>query len=319
MSSYDEMEILADIARAYYISGDKQSDIAKNFNISRSLVSRYLTKARELGIVEIAIHDYQTQTNRTLEKILKETLALKDVICVVDDRKNHILNRVAVSAANYLLKKIKSDSVVAIASGTTIAEVANAVTTLAEYPNVTFVSMVGGFGKLPNNIQSNVVGQVFASKLHAQALSLHAPVLVDSVEAKNVIVKQSFISEIMTVAKKADIALIGIGGHPAESSLAQAYEKNVEFRNDRNYHKIVGDIGYNFIDGNGKLVDCGWNDRVIAMNLDDIEMIENVVCVASGSNKVPSIMSAIKGGLIDTLIIDEVTANSLVKKIRKNE
>lgn len=41
----------------YYAEGATQSEIAKVFGVSRSLISKYLSKARELGIVEIKIHD----------------------------------------------------------------------------------------------------------------------------------------------------------------------------------------------------------------------------------------------------------------------
>ena len=48
---------LAHVARRYYLEDQKQSDIARELGISRPMVSRLLAEARELGVVEIRIHE----------------------------------------------------------------------------------------------------------------------------------------------------------------------------------------------------------------------------------------------------------------------
>ena len=48
---------LAHVARRYYLEDQKQSDMARELGISRPMVSRLLAEARELGVVEIRIHD----------------------------------------------------------------------------------------------------------------------------------------------------------------------------------------------------------------------------------------------------------------------
>jgi DNA-binding transcriptional regulator LsrR (DeoR family) len=47
--------ILADVAEMYYLEGRDQSDIALEVGVTRSMVSRMLTEARRLGIVEIKV------------------------------------------------------------------------------------------------------------------------------------------------------------------------------------------------------------------------------------------------------------------------
>ena len=42
MSYSDDARLLTEIASMYYEEGAKQSEVAKKFNISRSLVSKYL-------------------------------------------------------------------------------------------------------------------------------------------------------------------------------------------------------------------------------------------------------------------------------------
>lgn len=54
-SSLEKQKKLAYVARRYYLDDQKQSDIAQELGVSRPLVSRMLSEARELGIVEIKI------------------------------------------------------------------------------------------------------------------------------------------------------------------------------------------------------------------------------------------------------------------------
>ena len=51
--SLERRKKLAYVARRYYLEDQKQSDIARELGVSRPLVSRMLSEARELGIVEI--------------------------------------------------------------------------------------------------------------------------------------------------------------------------------------------------------------------------------------------------------------------------
>ena len=63
-------ELLAQIAELYYDGGQTQTQIAALLRYSRSMISRYLTEARELGIVEIRIN-HPVQRRLDLEAALK--------------------------------------------------------------------------------------------------------------------------------------------------------------------------------------------------------------------------------------------------------
>ena len=60
---------LAHVARRYYLEDQKQSDIARELGISRPMVSRLLAEARELGVVEIRIHDPECREDSLLEEL----------------------------------------------------------------------------------------------------------------------------------------------------------------------------------------------------------------------------------------------------------
>ena len=46
---------LADVAEMYFLEGLTQAEIAKKVDVTRSMVSRMLTEARDQGIVKIKI------------------------------------------------------------------------------------------------------------------------------------------------------------------------------------------------------------------------------------------------------------------------
>lgn len=67
------------IAYMYYIENYSQNEIAKALQISVTTVSRMLKKAKQERIVEFVIRDPYVECI-SLEKELKETFGLKDVI-----------------------------------------------------------------------------------------------------------------------------------------------------------------------------------------------------------------------------------------------
>src|SRR3990172_10272276 len=54
-ASGDQVDLLVDVARAYYEQNHNQDKIARSLGISRSQVSRYLSRAREMNIVQVRI------------------------------------------------------------------------------------------------------------------------------------------------------------------------------------------------------------------------------------------------------------------------
>ena len=66
----EKQKKLAYVARRYYLDDQKQSDIAQELGVSRPLISRMLSEARELGLVEITIHEPGAREARLLERLL---------------------------------------------------------------------------------------------------------------------------------------------------------------------------------------------------------------------------------------------------------
>ena len=79
--SLEKQKKLAYVARKYYLEDQKQSDIARELGVSRPLVRRMLSEARELGIVEITIHEPGAREARLLERLRLQS-SIRDGVLV---------------------------------------------------------------------------------------------------------------------------------------------------------------------------------------------------------------------------------------------
>lgn len=106
---------------------------------------------------------------------------------------------------------------------------------------------------------------------------------------------------------------MGIGGLPAYSTMTKAYLPNEEvpLRKELSAGNVSGDICYNFIDEEGELTDCTWNDRVLAISLSELKQIPKRIGVSGGKEKSAD-KSSVKGKLVNVLITDEETAKTLL-------
>ena len=74
----------------------------------------------------------------------------------------------------------------------------------------------------------------------------------------------------------------------------------------------MGNICLNYFDKEGNKIDCDFNNRVMAIDIDSIKRSKNVVCITGGEDKHEAILAALKGKYIDTLVIDKDTADYIM-------
>ena len=103
--SLEKQKKLAYVARRYYLEDQRQSDIARELGVSRPMVSRMLSEARELGVVEIVIHEPGTQAARLLEQ-LERSHAIRGGILVEEGADDDATNQLLSQGAVDLLRQI---------------------------------------------------------------------------------------------------------------------------------------------------------------------------------------------------------------------
>src|SRR5688572_29159761 len=120
----EHLQLVAEVAQLYYEQNLDQAEIAKRKGVSRSSVSRLLTEARELGVIEFRIN-FPIRRRQALEEQLAhffdlETVYVLDTEHIVADQ---ILNRLGRLAAMYVQPLINDETIIGVTWGRTVHEI----------------------------------------------------------------------------------------------------------------------------------------------------------------------------------------------------
>jgi DNA-binding transcriptional regulator LsrR (DeoR family) len=115
-----------------------------------------------------------------------------------------------------------------------------------------------------------------------------------------------------------DVALVGIGSLQ-DSMFIDRKMLNAEDIRMLLQRNAVGEICGRFYDAEGQECDTDYSDRVISIGLKELRVINEVIgVVANAESRVDAICAAARGGMIKTLLIDEIGAMAILKKVEKD-
>ena len=109
-----------------------------------------------------------------------------------------------------------------------------------------------------------------------------------------------------------NIAIVGIGAPVKSSNLVWAGYFGRDGIDSMRRTGAVGEICSVFYDKDGNPVQTPFTDRTIAVPLDTLRNLPYCIGMAASREKVPAIMGALHGHLINVLITDESTATILL-------
>lgn len=317
MPAARDPETLVSAARLYYVDGQSQAQIAAALGTSRSNVSRMLSDAQRMGIVEVRIHDPAGRV-RDLEQSLKDAFGLSEarVARITEGGAARVGAKVGAQAAQLLLDELHDGSTVALSWGTALQAMVYAVGDVGERHHVSLVPLVGGLSSIDNEISGQELIRELATRLGASYSFLHAPAVLASVEARDALFAEASILDALEEARRADLAFVGIGTPQRGSSSAIIGSLSLDRDQEEAFwaQKPVGDIAARYYDAEGRPVTGAVADRVLAASLADLAQVPNVVGVAFGRSKVDAVVGALRGRLIDSLVCDEPLARRVLNE-----
>ncbi len=306
--------VLLAAARAYYLDGKSQAEIASSLSTSRSNVSRMLTEAQRQGIVEIRLHDPSGRV-RELEIALRKRFGLKEALVAASNGGNakQVAARVGTLGAQLLSHVLGDSGAVAMSWGHSLQNVVYAIEP-GHHPEVEVVQLVGGMSSISNEISGHELVRDLAARLGSKYRFLHTPATFSSVAARDAMLQEPSVAEALDLARAADVAFVGIGTPSHGSSAALLSSLGLSAEEDKEFWAAepVGDIAARYYDAAGQPVLGAATDHVLGISLAEIVAIPNVVGVANGRAKTAATLGAMRGHLIDSLVCDESLARSVL-------
>lgn len=266
----------------------------------------YLSPAGEDMINEIDVFVPHLFNIHSLAEQIKKRFNLEEVILVpgdsyCDKMVKKDLGRVA---AAYMKKRLFSGCTLAVTGGSTLAEVADAITDGIGLSNLMVVPARGGLGEDMEQQAGSIAARI-AKTIGAQYRMLHIPDKLQQATAE-VLKQDPYIREITQLIKSSQILFHGIGAAmemanrrgltPAEIALLQA-------------KGAVGEAFRYYFDEQGNIVH---EVPGIGLEFHDLAHIHTVVAVAGGSNKAPAIKAVLSRGQQTVLVTDEGAAQVIV-------
>lgn len=314
MARVDELRLMAKVARMYYVQELNQQAITEKLQLHQSTISRMLKKARTLNLVRFSIAT-PPGTFADLEDQLTSRFDLKDAVVVDCPAEGEAMVRDLGAALAYFLEStLKPGKIIGISSWSrSLFAMVDALHPGDYCAGGKVVQILGGVGNVGSEFHAIHLAQRLAGSIGAKPVLLQSPAVVGSPEAQRVLSRDLAVQEASALFDKLDLALVGIGS--MEPSRMLAVSGNIFSREERAELQLlgaVGDICFRFFDVDGQSIRSPLMRRVIGIDLVKLRACKRVVGVAGGAQKVQAILGALRGGLIDVLITDQRTAQTLL-------
>ncbi|MBA2676870.1 MAG: hypothetical protein H0U76_00495 [Ktedonobacteraceae bacterium] len=305
-----DIDFLVDLATRFFILGQTQAYIARELEIDPATVSRQLKKARDEGIVRIEIRRPRS-LHLDLGRTLAECYSIKRAVVVANEDGGS--TGVAAAAAEYFGSLLTNN----VRLGLSFGRMLSAMLPMLSANTVSHLDismLLGGFGRAMPGIQGHELARHLASLYpHSRIHYLQAPLLVDSPDIREAMLRDGSIQEALQSAARAELALVGIGNLDDSAPLIRYGHLRSEDQQRLVQSGAVGDVCARFFNADGQPV-AVLDNRLIAIERDALACIPTIVAVASGLEKLTAIRGALRTGYVDVLITDETTASILVEK-----
>jgi DNA-binding transcriptional regulator LsrR (DeoR family) len=313
--SFGQLRLISRVAGLYYREGLSQPVIAGQLSLSQASVSRLLKMGEERGIIRISV-EMPEGVFAELESAIEKKYGVREVV-VADSGSGEpgsLFKTLGAAAASWLESRIGEHEVIGVSSWseTLFAAVEAMRGPIAAGRTAYVVQLLGGLGISSTISFAAQLTESMARVAGAQGVFLMAPGICESEEARNVLLDDATCRRVFEMYERASMLLVGIGSLiPSRLLRESRNETNSADQEELRSLGAVGDICLRYFDSEGRMVDSGFDRRVIGISPEQIKRINNTVVVGGGREKLEAIRAALKGGWISVLITDLAAASEL--------
>ena len=305
--SQEKQKKLAYVARRYYLENQRQSDIARELGVSRPMVSRMLAEARELGVVEITVHDPETRIATLLERLRLST-SIRGGVLVEDGADEDATNQLLSQGAVELLRQLDTRRL-GVGWGYLIGQL---VTWLEKHPQpdstVTDICPLVGNANIPaRNYQSNENVRLMAQQLGAAPHFLYLPALPEGLEEKQLLCSTEVYRQIHQQWEQLDTALVNIGNYPSSPDFASL----VRYGSLLQQYRACGRMLVYYFNEEGTVIQSD-QDFAIQVPLDTLRQCPRIIGVCSANTGAKALLGALRSGVFTHLVARSELVRSLL-------
>ena len=298
---------LAHVARRYYLEDWKQIDIARELGVSRPLVSRMLSEARELGIVAITVHEPGAGNARLLDR-LRQFSSIRGGVLVEDGGDEDATNQLLSKGAVDVLGQIGTRRL-GVGWGYLIGQL---VTWLEENPQlnstVTDICPLVGNASIPaRNYQSNENVRLMAQQMGAVPHFLYLPALPDNLEEKQLLCSTEVYRQIHQQWEEIDTALVNIGNYPSSPDFASL----VRYGSLLQRQHACGRMLVYYFNEEGTVIQSD-QDFAIQVPLETLRRCPNIIGVCSANTSARALRGALRSGVFTHIVARSSLARALL-------
>lgn len=295
----------------HFAGGKTQGEVAEILGVQSTKAHRLIAKARADGLIRVFVEG-PIAGCIALEAQMKLQFSLKhcEVVPNIDEGALP-LRTLATAGARYFRNIIENETynLIGMGHGRTLAAAVEMMPSV-NAGKTKFVSLLGGLTRRFAASPFDVIHRL-AERTSAESYVMPVPFFANTAKDRAVLESQYGVSDVIEMARNADIYIAGIGEVDRKSFIASGGmvdENDVDsVVNSGACAEILG----HFFLADGTHMPHALSDRAMAPRLADLKS-HRIVALVGGTSKIQATRSILASGLLHGLITDEATARRLV-------
>lgn len=294
----------------YYMENMTQDEISKTLGLSRSRVLRFLANSRQSGTVQIRV---TTKLSRcvVLERAIEKKFSLERAIIIPKPRNAEATySIIGAVLGGYISENITENMTIGLGWGKTLSSSLPSIEHRGQQ-GISVISMLGGLTRV-SGVNPSEFAWRLADRLSAECYLMAAPVFAPEVRTRDALLAHPGIREIFDKASRLDMAILSVGDLSPFSTISEYYLLEREELASLQAAGAVGDVLCRFIDAGGNVIDHPINERVVAIDPQELRAARKIVLASGGWQKFEVIRAAMMLLKPHVLVTDELVAERLV-------
>jgi DNA-binding transcriptional regulator LsrR (DeoR family) len=306
----EEAALAARAAWLHFAGGKTQGEVAELLGVQSTKAHRLIARARADGLIRVFVEGPISGCIALEEKLKADWgLSFCEVVPNIDEGPLP-LRTLGMAGARYLRHLIEDGrhAMIGMGHGRTLAAAVDLMPSVAAR-RTRFVSLLGGLTRRFAASPFDVIHRL-AERTGAEAYVMPVPFFANTAKDRQVLEAQYGVSDVLAMAREAEIYIAGIGEVDRKSFIATAGMVDEDDVEDVMKTGACAEILGHFFGEHGEHLPNSVSDRALAPRFADLKS-HKIVALAGGTSKTRAIRAILEHGLLFGLITDEATAKRL--------